>query len=86
MIWESVSHNAIPAEDLSRTILAWANDSSEQTKAVIKDFANRKASGLNEVDQGRLEIVWAAQALLEAWKITIPFLPQVAERFPCPSP
>ncbi len=81
-ILESVSHNAIPAEDLSRAILAWTNETEEQTRQVLREFARRKASGSPEVSPERLETIRAVQWLLEPWRVSVPFLPALAEKFP----
>lgn len=81
-ILESVSHNAIPAEDLSRTILAWTDETQQQTRQVLREFAQRKASGAPNVSPERLEAIRAVQWLLEPWPVSIPFLPALAEKFP----
>jgi len=81
-ILESASHSAIAREDLDRLILAWTDDSTEQTRRVIEEFAQRKASGSPEVSLERLETIRAVQWLLEPWRVSIPFLPALVKKFP----
>ena len=81
-ILESCSHSMVPLEDLSRTILAWTDESAEQTRRVLMDFAQRRASGGQVLSPERLETIQAIQWLLEPFPVSIPYLPALAERFP----
>ena len=83
---ESVSHGQIAAEDLSRAILVWTDESKAQTLAVNTEFARRKTGGVAPIDPLELESIRACQWLLEPYEVRLPLLEQVAERFPAESP
>jgi len=85
-ILESCSHGAIAPEDLTRAITVWTDESEEQTRRVIMEFAERKAQDTQAVGPERLEAIWAVQAALEPYEVVIPFLPKVAEKFPAALP
>jgi hypothetical protein len=85
-ILESCSHAAVAPEDLTRAIVCWTDESEEQTRRVIVEFAERKAQGTQAVGPERLEAIWAVQWLLEPYEVVIPFLTTVAEKFPAALP
>ena len=85
-ILESCSHGAVAPEDLTRAIVCWTDESEEQTRRVIVELAERKAQGAQAVGLERLEAIWAVQAALEPYEVSIPFLPKVAEKFPAALP
>jgi len=85
-ILESASHNAIPYEDVTRMIQAWPDESEAQTRRVLQAFAERKARGETGLTEEKLETIRAVQMLLEPRMVLVPFLPELAERFPCTQP
>ncbi|GAB4127864.1 MAG: hypothetical protein Kow0040_01920 [Thermogutta sp.] len=85
-IFETASHGMIPHEDVTRAILAWANETAEQTARVIQTLAQQKATGVGGLTDERLEAVRSVQWLLEPAPVVAPFLPEVASRFPTGKP
>jgi hypothetical protein len=84
-IIETVSHNAIPAEDLSRAIVCWTDETRSQTMAVNLDYARRKSGHAPSLDPVALEVVRACQWLLEPYEVHLP-LEAVAKKFPVDTP
>ncbi len=79
---ETCSHDAVAAEDVSRAVLAWPDESPEQTKRIIEDFARRKAQGVPGLPESEREAIWAIQHILEPAEVVLPDLLKLAECFP----
>jgi len=85
-IIETCAHNAIGQEDISRMIVAWPDESEEQTRRVLQAMAERKAHAQEALAEDRLEVIRAIQTMLDATSVTIPFLPELAQKFPATTP
>lgn len=83
---QSVSHNYIAAEDLSRAIEVFTDESSAQTREVIREAARRHSVEPPPEDEDRYQVFWALQTVLEPVRVVIPQLPSLAERFPDTKP
>lgn len=85
-IIETCSHGQVAQEDLTRAIVATTDDSAEQTRRVLRLFAERAAGGELPDVQSRIEAARAALDALEPWPIVNPLLRGLAERFPANVP
>ncbi|MEJ5341581.1 MAG: hypothetical protein WHT09_08425 [Thermogutta sp.] len=81
-IIETCAHGAIGEEDISRMILAWPDESEPQTRRVITAMAMRKATGGGGLAEEKRIVIQALQTLLEPFPVRIPFLPELAQKFP----
>ncbi len=76
---ETTTLSRIFGEDLNRCILLHANETEEQTRAILRAAgADAKADA-----QPTIRRHWAIQRLLDPLPVEIPFGPELVEKFPC---
>lgn len=81
-IIETASHDKIAHEDATRQIVTWTDESPEQTRRVLESYAAVKAGQVTPPDAIALDALRAIQTLLEPVEVLIPFLSELAKKFP----